>query len=378
MAKYRLYYTPEDAAEELGISVSEVLDFVKSGNLRELRDKDQILFRKTDVGSLQSLLADRKPAKAKKSAKSFSDIAKEHDDSFANEKPLSPEAAEKIGILSKLEMRPSLREAIDSNRRAINASREGQGLNPEMTPEQRADAATMRDPLVANTEGRSDLRSMRRAPKIVRIGGKEIELPEDYAERKKFRKYRLEEMAKIGAARRRPRQDARTADQLRGTLGRAGRDVGLAVGGALNKLPKVPMPTARNPLVRFGLRYGKNIGGVRGGLAGIGALAGGTLIGKMIQGSGELQAAQEREQEMLRRRARQDMLNLLGRKEQKQAVQMSINQNLAKLQMEAPDLYMRAATGRVLPQGAVVIGGAPRADLLNQLGMAMANGQFGQ
>jgi hypothetical protein len=72
------------------------------------------------------------------------------------------------------------------------------------------------------------------------------------------------------------------------------------------------------------------------------------------------------------------MLDLLGRKEQKQAVQMSINQNLAKLQMEAPDLYMRAATGRVLPQGAVVIGGAPRADLLNQLGMAMANGQFGQ
>jgi hypothetical protein len=98
----------------------------------------------------------------------------------------------------------------------------------------------------------------------------------------------------------------------------------------------------------------------------------------MVQGSGDLQRVQELDQEMLRRRARQDMLDLLGRKEQKQAVQMSINQNLAKLQMEAPDLYMRAATGRVLPQGAVVIGGAPRADLLNQLGMAMANGQFRQ
>jgi hypothetical protein len=34
------------------------------------------------------------------------------------------------------------------------------------------------------------------------------------------------------------------------------------------------------------------------------------------------------------------------------------------------------ASGRLLPQGAVVIGGAPRSDLLNELGMAMANGQF--
>ena len=375
MAKNPLYYTPEEAAAELGISVSEVLNLSKSGELQELGDKDQVLFRKTDLDKLKS---NRSGGKAKKSAKSFSDIAKEYDDSFANEKPLSPEASKEVEKISKLQMRPALREAIDSNRRAINAVREGRGLNPEMTQEQRADAATMRDPLVANTEGRSDPRSLRRAPRVVRIGGKEIELPEDYAERKKFRKYRLEEMAKIGAARRRPGQDKRTAEQLRGTLGRAGRRAGLAVGGALKGLPEIPMPTARNPLVRFGLRYGKNIGGVRGGLAGIGALAGGALIGKMIQGSGELRQAEEREQEMLRRRARQDMLDLLGRKEQKQAVQMSINQNLAKLQMEAPDLYMRAATGRVLPQGAVVIGGAPRADLLNQLGMAMANGQFRQ
>jgi hypothetical protein len=133
-----------------------------------------------------------------------------------------------------------------------------------------------------------------------------------------------------------------------------------------------------NPLLRYGAQFSRNIGGMRGGLMGLGALAGGALIGKMVQGSGDLQRVQELDQEMLRRRARQDMLDLLGRKEQKQAVQMSINQNLAKLQMEAPDLYMRAATGRVLPQGAVVIGGAPRADLLNQLGMAMANGQFRQ
>jgi hypothetical protein len=327
-------------------------------------------------------------AKAQRSNKSFLEIAQEIAANPAAAKSLSPGAAELIerirsselgATLSVLERNPRVAAALAANRKAIGAVREDQGLNPEMTLEQRAEAALMmRDPVVANSEGLDNPRLLRRAPRGVRIGGKEIELPEDYAERKKFRKYRLEEMAKIGAARRRPGQDKRTAEQLRGTLGRAGRRAGLAVGGALKGLPEIPMPTARNPLVRFGLRYGKNIGGVRGGLAGIGALAGGALIGKMIQGSGELRQAEEREQEMLRRRARQDMLNLLGRKEQKQAVQMSINQNLAKLQMEAPDLYMRAATGRVLPQGAVVIGGAPRADLLNQLGMAMANGQFGQ
>jgi len=380
------------AGREVVFRKPETIDLIKKSSLYEYVDlpdgsvkvikvnqdaKDIFEGKAPSSSTPPSLPA--KPGKASKSARSFSDVAKEYDDSFSNEKPLSPEAAKEVEKISKLQMRPALREAIDSNRRAINAGREGRGLNPEMTQEQRADAATMRDPMVANTEGRSDPRSLRRAPRVVRIGGKEIELPEDYAERKKFRKYRLEEMANIGAARRRRKvEDRKTVEQLRGTLGRAGREAGLAVGGALNKLPKVPMPTARNPLVRFGLRYGKNIGGVRGGLAGIGALAGGALIGKMIQGSGELRQAEERDQEMLRRRARQDMLDLLGRKEQKQAVQMSINQNLAKLQMEAPDLYMRAATGRVLPQGAVVIGGAPRADLLNQLGMAMANGQFGQ
>jgi hypothetical protein len=271
-----------------------------------------------------------------------------------------------------------IRAAIEASRRAREANREGQGLNPEMTPEQRADAATMRDPVVANTEGRSDPRSLRRAPRVVRIGGKEIELPEDYAERKKFRKYRLEEMAKIGAARRRPGQDERTAEQLRGTLGRAGRRAGMAVGGVVGALPKMPLPSARNPLVRFGLRYGKNIGGMRGGLMGLSALAGGALVEKLVQSAGENADLEQESQEELRRSARQDMLNLLGRKEHKQALQMNIDDNLAQLQQKAPDLYMSVAAGRRLPQGAVVIGGMPRQDLLQQLGMSMSNGDFNQ
>jgi hypothetical protein len=151
--------------------------------------------------------------------------------------------------------------------------------------------------------------------------------------------------------------------------------------GAVFANPNVPPRQQRRAIFRKGMRNpiirASAIGRRKFGRPAL-ALAGGALLGTMIQRAGAFREAEERDQEMLRRRARQDMLNLLGRKEQKQAVQMSINQNLAKLQMEAPDLYMRAATGRVLPQGAVVIGGAPRADLLNQLGMAMANGQFGQ
>jgi hypothetical protein len=56
----------------------------------------------------------------------------------------------------------------------------------------------------------------------------------------------------------------------------------------------------------------------------------------------------------------------------------SINENLMRLQSESPDLYARVSAGRVLPQGAVVIGGAPRQDLLQQLGMSMSNNEFAE
>jgi hypothetical protein len=321
-----------------------------------------------------------KPGKASKSNKSFDEVpaginaAANQPEQTPSSQPVDPKKQQKL-----LE----IRAAIEASRRAREANREGQGLNPEMTREQREDAATMRDPVVANTEGRSDPRSLRRAPKIVRIGGKEIELPEDYAQRKKFRKYRNEEIEKkrdelAAAPGRRRAQDQRTAEQLRGTLGRAGRRAGLAVGGAVKGLPKIPLPSARNPLVRFGLRYNKNIGGMRGGLAGLGALAGGALVGKLIQSGAESSEIEQQRMEDLRRSARRDMLDLLGRKEHKQALQMNINDNLAQLQAQAPDLYMSVAAGRRLPQGAVVIGGVPRQDLLQQLGMSMSNGDFNQ
>lgn len=149
-----------------------------------------------------------------------------------------------------------------------------------------------------------------------------------------------------------------------------GRTVGRVVTGAKRYVP--------NPLKQYGSEFSKNIGGRRGALAGLGALAGGALIGKFMQARAEDSNTELQRQEDLRRSARQDMFDLLGRKEHKQAIQMNIDDNLAQLQQKAPDLYMRVAAGRMLPQGAVVIGGVPRQDLLQQLGMSMSNGDFNQ
>jgi len=76
--------------------------------------------------------------------------------------------------------------------------------------------------------------------------------------------------------------------------------------------------------------------------------------------------------------ARRDALGLMAQRDVKMSMQKAIDNNLSQLQMQAPDLYMRVAAGRLLPQGAVVIGGTPRQDLLQQLGMSMSNGDFNQ
>ena len=381
------FYTPEEAASVLGVSLDEIKKYVQSGDLQELDDKGQVLFRKSAVERIQmdrlGPEGNAPPARASKPKKSFEEVTAGINAAAGQPKqtPASrPVDREPSPFLLEIQT------ALEESRAARLANREGQGLNPDVTIEDRERAAEMRDPVISESEGVSNPRRMRRMPKTVVVGGRAIELPEDYAQRKKFRQYRhqeversRDELAAAAAARARRRaQDQRTADQMRGTLGRAGRRAGLAVGGAVKGLPKIPLPGARNPLVRFGLRYGKNIGGMRGGLAGLGALAGGALAGKLIQSRMENSEIEQQRQEDLRRSARQDMLNLLGRKEHKQALQMSIGDNLAQLQQKAPDLYMSVAAGRRLPQGAVVIGGVPRQDLLQQLGMSMSNGDFNQ
>ena len=48
----KLFYTLEEAAEKLGKSTDEVMNMAKAGQLQELRDKDQVLFRRSAIDQL--------------------------------------------------------------------------------------------------------------------------------------------------------------------------------------------------------------------------------------------------------------------------------------------------------------------------------------
>ena len=56
--------------------------------------------------------------------------------------------------------------------------------------------------------------------------------------------------------------------------------------------------------------------------------------------------------------------------------ELEIKNKEQRLQQIAPDLYNRITAGRYLPAGAVVIGGAPRRDLLREFAEAMHEGAF--
>jgi hypothetical protein len=70
------------------------------------------------------------------------------------------------------------------------------------------------------------------------------------------------------------------------------------------------------------------------------------------------------QQNQLRKaRARQKKYELLQRR---------MGQSMARLAAADPQLYQHVVTGRQLPQGAVVLGGAPRVDLMEELALRMA------
>ena len=68
-------------------------------------------------------------------------------------------------------------------------------------------------------------------------------------------------------------------------------------------------------------------------------------------------------------------LSQIERQMKKQQLERSTAQNAARLAATAPHLYNQILAGRQLPQGAVVLGGQPRTDLLEQLSYGMAMGQ---
>jgi len=77
-------------------------------------------------------------------------------------------------------------------------------------------------------------------------------------------------------------------------------------------------------------------------------------------------------------RERQGRMSDLTSQAQNESYRDSIQMNLARVQQNAPDLYMQVAAGRRLPAGAVVLGGTQRQDLLQELGRSMADGNFNQ
>lgn len=123
-------------------------------------------------------------------------------------------------------------------------------------------------------------------------------------------------------------------------------------------------------------------GGFRkaGMVAGLGALA---TLGGVVGTKLGMRAAKVDESSLLMQaladiqaQERDSKLAEVTRVAQAESYEDSIQRNLRSIQRYAPELYMQVAAGRRLPQGAVVLGGAARQDLLNELGRAMADGRF--
>lgn len=146
--------------------------------------------------------------------------------------------------------------------------------------------------------------------------------------------------------------------------------------------PAAAAPNKPPPKVTFGRRMRRATSMFRavpgGPKAGLGVLAGlGGAYGiaqgiRTLQNKPLIEQAQE-DMRLTSRRQLIDQMSMMGRQA---GLDSSIQTNLQRLQMEAPELYMRVAAGRRLPQGAVVLGGEKRDDLLQELGRSMSEGQI--
>ena len=141
--------------------------------------------------------------------------------------------------------------------------------------------------------------------------------------------------------------------------------------------PNLKPRLERNRRERFeedtGIPLTKKSALVGGGLA---ALAGlGVGKGVDIYRTNQARLEDERDTELQRR---ESVLAGLVAESKAQSLDAAIQANLAEVQRQSPFLYNQVAAGRVLPQGAVVLGGRTRQDLLQELGRSMSEGQFSQ
>lgn len=111
---------------------------------------------------------------------------------------------------------------------------------------------------------------------------------------------------------------------------------------------------------------------------GLGALAG---IGAIAAGGGAVRNYLRKQQEEsalidFMNATRQNELARMSEESRARSYETAIQQNINNVMQHAPELYSAVVAGRKLPQGAVVLGGEPRVDLLQELGRSMAEGQF--
>jgi hypothetical protein len=107
-------------------------------------------------------------------------------------------------------------------------------------------------------------------------------------------------------------------------------------------------------------------------LAAQAASATGAGVSELFDLGGQASTRQDQMQEamrtVLRERQRQ------AREAQKLAELRQVN--MQRITMMNPELAKQLMAGRVLPQGATVIGGTPRMDLLGQVADSMSRGEF--
>jgi hypothetical protein len=89
-------------------------------------------------------------------------------------------------------------------------------------------------------------------------------------------------------------------------------------------------------------------------------------LGGMLGAGGRLRQAEE---EGLARRE-----TILAVKERARQVRESIRANITMIARTNPQLYNELVAGRRLPRGAIILGGPPRKDLLEEVATMMAGG----
>lgn len=74
----------------------------------------------------------------------------------------------------------------------------------------------------------------------------------------------------------------------------------------------------------------------------------------------------------------ESLLNEIAQYQERRAVEKTIATNTYRLARDNPQLYQEVLVARRLPRGAVVLGGKPRTDLLQELALRMGQGAYDQ